>query len=121
MHESVAVVGASPKEDRYSFRAMQSLQKHGHTAIPISVRGHDILGQKGFTSICDLAETPDTVTMYVGPNHQEKIIADLLKCKPQRVIFNPGTENPAAFEQLKQAGINYQEACTLVLLSTNQF
>lgn len=121
MKEIVAVIGASPKEDRYSYKAMKMLMEHGHTAIPISGLGRDILDQKGYRALADLEKSPDTVTMYVGPASQEKIIADILKLKPKRVIFNPGTENAEAYVQLEAAGIKYIEACTLVMLSTDQF
>lgn len=45
----------------------------------------------------------------------------IVAAKPERVIFNPGTENPALEEQLSQAGIAVVRACTLALLRTNQF
>ena len=53
----------------------------------------------------------------IGAVQGDKII-DL---KPIRVIFNPGTENQEFIELLKKAGIQALEACTLVLLRTNQF
>jgi hypothetical protein len=37
------------------------------------------------------------------------------------VIFNPGTESAAVQERLTQAGIEWFEACTLVMLKTDQF
>ena len=37
------------------------------------------------------------------------------------MIFNPGAENPGAYERLEAGGIEVVEACTLVLLRTNQF
>ena len=40
---------------------------------------------------------------------------------PNRVLFNPGTENPEFYKLLDQASIRYEIACTLVLLSTNQY
>jgi hypothetical protein len=40
---------------------------------------------------------------------------------PQRVIFNPGTENPEFIEKLESAGIYPEIACTLVLLATGQY
>ena len=44
-----------------------------------------------------------------------------LELKPKRVIFNPGTENLEFYKILKKNSINYEESCTLVLLSTDQF
>jgi hypothetical protein len=59
--------------------------------------------------------------MYVSPARQDAIIKDIIKLTPRRVIFNPDTENKAAYGPLKQAGIEVIEACTLVLLKTNQY
>ena len=39
----------------------------------------------------------------------------------RRVIFNPGTENGELEAALRAAGIESEEACTLVLLRTGQF
>ena len=63
----------------------------------------------------------DTVTLYVGPANQEGLFAYLKALSPRRVIFNPGTENPDLERELETAGIQTEEACTLVLLHTGQF
>jgi hypothetical protein len=45
----------------------------------------------------------------------------IIGLKPKRVIFNPGTENMELIQLLKDNQIEPEIACTLVLLSTNQF
>jgi hypothetical protein len=40
---------------------------------------------------------------------------------PRRVIFNPGTENEEFIKVLNKNAIKTEIACTLVLLSTNQY
>ncbi|WP_022664547.1 CoA-binding protein [Desulfospira joergensenii] len=119
--EKVAVVGASPKEERYSNKAMKMLAGHGHTPIPVAPAHETIEGKKVFSSLGEIQEKIDTVSLYLGPARQETVVEEILKIKPGRVIFNPDTENRAAAERLKQAGIEVVEACTLVLLKTNQF
>ncbi len=119
--QTVAVVGASPKEDRYSYKAMQMLTEKGHQAIPVAPGKSEILNKKCYASLADITEKIDTVTMYVGSARQTDIIKDICAIKPQRVIFNPGTENPDVYPKLQALGINVQIACTLVLLSTGQF
>ncbi|MEL0299343.1 MAG: CoA-binding protein, partial [Flavobacteriaceae bacterium] len=66
-------------------------------------------------------KTVDTVSLYLGPNRQKEYIDALIALEPQRVIFNPGTENPLFSQQLIKAGIRCENACTLVLLATNQY
>jgi hypothetical protein len=63
----------------------------------------------------------DTVTLYINPKVQENYYKYVVSLKPRRVIFNPGTENPEFYAILEQNHIQYETACTLVLLATNQY
>jgi len=119
--ENVAVIGASPKQDRYSNKAIRLLSEYNHNPIPVAPKYEEIEGKKNYQSLEKIPEKIHTVTMYVGPSRQEPIINDIIKLAPNRVIFNPGTENKVAYEQLKKANIDVVEACTLVLLKTNQY
>lgn len=118
---TVAVVGASPKPERYSHRALQKLLAHGFTPIPVSRSGAAILGLKGYASLSAIPDPIDTVTVYLSPGKQLSVIHDIAAVRPRRVIFNPGAENDWAAETLTQHGIHVVEACTLVLLTTGQF
>ena len=117
----VAVVGASAKPERYSNRALRALQSAGHTPIPVSRLGQDILGLKGFPAVSAIPDPVDTITMYLSPEKQGPVIRDILAAVPRRVIFNPGAENPQGYAALEAAAIEVVEACTLVMLSTGQF
>lgn len=119
--ENVAVIGASPKEDRYSNKAIRLLTQYHHNPVPVAPKYEKIEGKKVYQHLEDIPEKIDTVTLYLGPARQEDILKDIVKLAPKRVIFNPGTENKPAYEPLKKAGIEVIEACTLVLLKTNQF
>ena len=66
-------------------------------------------------------EDVDTVTLYLNPKRQKDYYNYIIGLKPKRVIFNPGTENPEFYEMLKANEIASEVACTLVLLSTNQY
>ena len=119
--ENVAIVGASVKEERYSWKAQKMLMERGHRVFPVSPLGKTVLGVNGFRSLSEISEPLDTVTLYVGPARLSEFLVDLVAKKPRRVIFNPGTEHPRAVEILRGHGIRVEEACTLVLLTTGQF
>lgn len=121
MHEVVAVVGASPKAERYSNKAVRLLREHGHTVIPVNPAQTHIEGLEVAANISALPRSIDTVSMYVSPERSTPLLAELLALHPHRVIFNPGAENPALQSALENAGIATEEACTLVLLRTGQF
>jgi len=119
--KNVAVVGASPKKERYSNKAIRSLEENGYRAIPVNGRYKNILGKKCYPNLSKIADQVDTVTIYLGTNKQNAILDELIRILPRRVIFNPGTENPDAYPSIREAGIEVLEACTLVLLKTEQF
>ena len=120
----VAIIGATDKPERYAHRAQQMLLEHGHEPIPISLAGQDILGRKGYPSILDIPEEErpvHTATIYVNPERFAAAADEVLEFAPSRVIFNPGTESAAIAGRFREAGIEVVEACTLVMLATDQF
>ncbi|MBA2405533.1 MAG: CoA-binding protein [Bdellovibrionales bacterium] len=122
--EVVAVLGASSDTTRYSYKAMQLLKEYGHTPIPVHPREIEVLGYKVVSELKELVKQGkriDTVTMYVNPALSTKYQQDLIDLNPKRVIFNPGSENPLLEKALGDKGIVVMEACTLVLLRTDQF
>ena len=119
--ENVAVVGASPKDDRYSNFAMRMLTEHGHNPIPVAHARQEVLGRKAYQTLASVPDRIDTVTMYIRPSRQAQVLDDVVQIRPHRIIFNPGTENPGEYDRLRMASIEVLEACTLIMLSTGQF
>lgn len=114
------VVGASVNPERYSNKAVRSLRMHGHPVLAIGLRAGrtgDVDIQTGMPAFNEV----DTITMYLGPSRQPVLYDYILSLRPRRIIFNPGAENPE-FEAIAESkGILVEEACTLVLLSTDQY
>ncbi len=114
------VIGASPKPERYSNRALHMLHQHDVETEALGYReasysfGNIDSGKPDYQDI-------DTVTLYIGPQNQSQYYDYVIGLKPNRVIFNPGTENPEFYGLLDEAGIKWEAACTLVLLSTGQY
>ena len=118
---NVAVLGASNKPDRYSYKALMLLKEKGHTPYPVHPILQDIEGIRVFASLAQVPVPLDVVTLYLGPANQVKVADEIVQSRPRRVIFNPGAENPALTERLQASGIEALNACTLVLLQTGQF
>lgn len=121
MTETVVVLGASPKPERYSNQAIRLLTQHGHRVIPVNPAQETIEGLAVAKHMGAIGEHIDTVTMYVSPEHSKSLASDIIALKPKRVIFNPGTESTALENELEAAGIDTEQACTLVLLRTGQY
>jgi len=118
---NVAILGASAKPERYANKAQVLLAKHGHTVFPVSPTGAEILGIRGFSSLKEITEKIDTITLYLGPERLTPLIGEIISAKPRRVIFNPGTESAEAMAAFEKAKIACEEACTLVMLKTGSF
>lgn len=117
----VVVLGASPKPARYANQAIRLLQEHGYRITPVHPKFSEIEGLQVANNIPDITDSVDTLTLYVGPERIGPMIDDLIAMKPGRVIFNPGTESAEFQSRLNDAGIESFEACTLVMLKTDQF
>ncbi|MFN3715205.1 MAG: CoA-binding protein [Thiobacillus sp.] len=119
--QRVVVLGASHKPARYSNQAIRLLLECGHTVVPVHPRLGQVEGLPVVASLDALVEPVDTLTLYVGPERSRELVDAIVRLRPGRVIFNPGTENPALETRLDAAGIRHERACTLVLLRTAQF
>ena len=118
---TVVVLGASPKAGRYSNMAVRQLKNSGYRVIPVNP-GHSIVEEiDTVATLRDISEPVHTLTLYVNPVWSERMEDDIISLKPGRVIFNPGTESARLRESLSNSGIPYLEACTLIMLSTEQF
>lgn len=118
--EQTLVVGATTKEDRYANRAIKALRSHQYPVIAFGQKTgtvEDVEIETEWNPNWDI----ETVTLYLNPQNQEAYIDRILALKPNRVIFNPGTENPAFIEKLRAAKIHPEIACTLVLLSIGNY
>lgn len=118
--KKTAVLITSPKSDRYSYKAVKMLIENDVPVLPVGYREGEIDGVRiiaGQPEIEDL----HTLSVYLNPRNQEFFYNYILKLNPKRVIFNPGTENPVLQDKLDNHSIFWEEACTLVLLSTGQF
>ena len=121
MSERVIVLGASPNPARYSNKALKRLRNAGHTVLPVSPSHDEIEGEKAYPDVDAVPGAVDTITVYLSPEKVIQYIPSILAKKPGRVILNPGAESELLEEALKNSGISFMRACTLVLLSTNQY
>lgn len=115
------ILGASTNPARYANMATHRLLSHGHEVELLGRRPGEVAGHAIRTSTGEISRDIHTVTVYLSEENQEAYEDYILDLKPQRVIFNPGAENPDFEEKLKAAGIEPIEACTLVMLATGQF
>lgn len=119
-NKNTLVIGATERTDKYANMAVRMLQSK---KIPVKALGI----RPGKIEDVDIdTERPaysdiHTVTLYIGPDKLRDYTDYILSLKPQRVIFNPGTEDENFKATLEKQGIEALFACTLVLLQTHQY
>ena len=120
MSRKTLVIGSSLNESRYSNIAIHKLKANNHFVEAIGLTKGTIADVIVNTEMV-MFENIDTITLYLSPLNQKKFYNYVVNLKPSRVIFNPGTENKEFENILEQNGIKTEIACTLVLLSINQY
>jgi uncharacterized protein len=122
MNKKTVIIGATTNPSRYAYLAAGMLTEYKHEIVPIGLKKGEVFGKQ----ILLINERPfvndvDTVTLYIGPQHQPEHYEYILSLKPKRVIFNPGTENEEFEKLLATTGTETLQACTLVMLRSNQY
>ncbi|WP_323789393.1 CoA-binding protein [Psychroserpens sp.] len=120
MNKKTLVIGASLKPQRYSNIAIKKLVNHNYEVVAFGLREGSVSGVEIETKLMPYNDV-HTVTLYLNPERQKAVYDYIISLRPERVIFNPGTENSEFQKVLQQNNIFFEEACTLVLLSTNQY
>jgi uncharacterized protein len=115
------VLGASENSERYSYKAIHKLRAAQYDVVAIGNKKGKLLDVTFRKNDWSNLPPIDTITLYIGPRHQEAVYENILQVKPRRVIFNPGTENDELKALLAEHNIIAQEACTLVLLSVGNY
>lgn len=119
--KTIVILGASDDQSRYSYKAFQMLKHYGHRVTLVNPHLKSIDGQNVIPRLTDIVERPHTLTVYVNPKISSTLLEDIIKLHPQRVIFNPGSENPDLKNALQQLEIEVVEDCTLIMLQSNKF
>lgn len=120
MVKKTLVLGVSLNPDRYSNMAVKRLTSNQVEVVAIGSK-YGRIGKVLIEKDSFLYKDIHTVTLYLNRLRQKDYYDYIISLNPKRVIFNPGTENPDLYRILEENSIEYTEACTLVLLSTNQY
>lgn len=120
MKKKTLVLGASTNPGRYSNIAIKRLVSNNQPTVAVGLKIGEVAGVT-ITNQPEIFLDIDTITLYMNPQRQKPYYDYILSLQPERVIFNPGTENPELYALLRSNSIEIEVACTLVMLATNQY
>ena len=118
--KKTVVLGASQNRSRYSYLAVNKLRAYHHPVVAIGKKSGQVADVEIMTDHLPV-DAVDTITLYLNPMNQREYYDYILELSPNRIIFNPGTENDDLIKLSKQNGIEPVVGCTLVMLSTGTY
>lgn len=106
---TIALVGASAKEQRPSHTVMQFLLAKGYQVIPVNpgLAGKELLGQKVYARLADIPVPIDMVDVFRNSFAVPDLVGEVLALNPlPRVVWMQlGVRHEAAAVRAEAAGI----------------
>jgi hypothetical protein len=87
--KTIAMVGASEKDNRPSYFAFKYLLDRGYRMIPVNPghAGDAMLGQKIYARLSDIPEPIDMVDIFRASKHALAIVQEALLLKPRALVI----------------------------------
>ena len=81
--KTIALIGASVKEERPSNSVMRNLLKRGYQVFPVNPGhvGGEILGQECFAKLTDIEHEIDMVDVFRRSDAVPEIVEEAIKCQ----------------------------------------
>ena len=107
--KTIAMVGASEKENRPSYFAFKYLLERGYTMIPVNPGhdGHTMLGQRIYARLSDIPVPVDMVDIFRGSQYALGIVQEALtlKPRPQAIWMQLSVRNDEAAALAEASGL----------------
>lgn len=121
--QSFAVVGASSNRDKYGNKVLRCYLQHGKTVYPINPREKVIEGLPVLSSLSDLPDEVESISIITPPAITEKTVREAIKKGIKNIWMQPGAESDAAIKSGEEHGLNIIAGgpCILVILGYSEY
>lgn len=115
--QTIAVVGASPKEWRPSHYVMRYLVEQGYRCIPVRPPDcEEVLGIRCVDSLTDVGEPIDLVDVFRRAEFTPDVARDAVAAGAKALWLQLGIVSAEARRLAEDAGMDYvEDACTMVV------
>lgn len=104
---TIALVGASDRPDRPSYRVMQTLQSHGYRVIPVNpqITGEHVHGEFVFRDLSQLGDPIDMVDIFRNSAAAGEAVDQAIAVGAKSVWMQLGVVNEEAAARAEAAGL----------------
>ncbi|MCA1197701.1 CoA-binding protein [Sphingomonas sp. R647] len=104
---TIALVGASDRPDRPSYRVMAMLQDHGYRVIPVNpqITGEHLHGEFVFRELAQIGEPIDIVDIFRRPIAAGEAVDEAIAVGAKAVWMQLGVVNDEAAARAEAAGL----------------
>ncbi len=104
---TIAVVGASDRPDRPSFRVMKTLQDHGYRTIPVNpqITGEHVHGEFVFRELAQLGDPIDMVDVFRRSDAVGEVVDEAIAIGAKSIWMQLGVIDDAAAARAEAAGL----------------
>lgn len=104
-YRNVAIVGASSKPERPSYRVAKYLSKHGYNVIPVNPAIPQILGKTVYGKLDSIPEKVEVVDIFRKSEDVILIIEEAIKIGADAVWMQEGVINEEAAARARDASL----------------
>jgi len=117
------VVGASTKRSKYGNKVLRCYQQNGRQAVPVHPREQQIEGVVCVSSVTDLPEGAESISLVTPPQVTEEIVKQAATCGIKNIWMQTGSESRAAIQYCEEQGLNIiaDGSCILVVLGYHEY
>lgn len=104
---TIALVGASDRPDRPSYRVMAALQRHGYRVFPVNpqITGEHVHGEFVWRDLAQIGEAIDLVDIFRRPDAAGEAVDQAIAAGARAVWMQLGVINEAAAARAEAAGL----------------
>ena len=103
--KTIAVVGLSPNQERWSHRVAKYLKEVGYKIIPVNPAANEVLGETSFPDLKSVPEPIDMVDIFLRSELVAPVVDEAIEVGVRFIWMQDGVVDEASAEKAQAAGI----------------